>query len=123
MSIIRKNLVEHYNWGDKCDGWHMLKTEGLSVIEERMPAGTAETMHYHEHAQQFFFILKGEAVFEKEGKQFEVKAKQGFVIKPLEKHRILNNSKEDLEFLVISEPLAHGDRIEVTSSNLNTSKR
>mgnify|MGYP006207291555 FL=1 len=56
MSIIRKNLVEHYNWGDKCDGWHMLKTEGLSVIEERMPAGTAETMHYHEHAQQFFFM-------------------------------------------------------------------
>jgi hypothetical protein len=36
----------------------------LSVKQERMPAGTSEALHYHEHAQQFFFILKGTATFE-----------------------------------------------------------
>lgn len=113
MSIIRKNLVEHYTWGDQCDGWHLLKNMGLSVIEERMPAKTAERLHYHEKSEQFFYILKGEAIFEKEGKHYEVKAKQGFHVKPLEKHRISNLSNEDLEFIVISQPMALGDRIEL----------
>ena len=32
--------AEHYQWGNACDGWHLLKSETLSVIQEKMPAGT-----------------------------------------------------------------------------------
>jgi hypothetical protein len=32
--------AENYKWGNNCDGWHLLKSDSLSVIQERMPAGT-----------------------------------------------------------------------------------
>ena len=49
-----KEASEHYNWGNKCDAWKLLTTDQLSVIEERMPAGTEEMLHLHQKAQQFF---------------------------------------------------------------------
>ena len=59
--IVNKENAEHYYWGQNCDGWHLLKSDSLSVIQERMPAGTAESRHYHEKSQQLFFVLSGEA--------------------------------------------------------------
>src|ERR1700749_2717888 len=103
--------AEHYTWGSQCDGWHLLKSDTLSVIQERMPPGTCEQLHYHERAQQVFFILSGTATFEVEGEGKTVSANQSVHIKPGVKHRILNNSYEDLHFLVISEPKSHGDRV------------
>ncbi|MCD7978745.1 MAG: cupin domain-containing protein [Tannerellaceae bacterium] len=110
MSVKSVENAEHYMWGNHCEGWHLLKTDSLSIIQEKMPPHTAEALHLHTHAQQFFYILKGMAVFEVEGEWVEVKEKQGFHIEPNQKHRILNNTDNDLEFLVISEPKSHGDR-------------
>jgi mannose-6-phosphate isomerase-like protein (cupin superfamily) len=113
MSIVSKNNpLQHYQWGDDCDGWVLADTETLSVKQERMPAGTAEALHYHNHSQQFFFILKGTAVFELEGESFTVEAGQGFHIKAGEKHRIINNTAEDLEFILSSQPSTNNDRIQ-----------
>lgn len=36
MKISKAN-AEHYLWGGDCDGWHLVKSQGLSVIHERMP--------------------------------------------------------------------------------------
>lgn len=55
--IKNQTNAEHYIWGAHCEGWHLVKTDDLSIIQERMPPGTAEKRHYHQHAQQFFFIL------------------------------------------------------------------
>lgn len=103
---------EHYKWGDHCDGWHLLKTNTLSVIQEKMPAGTSERLHYHVHAQQLFYILAGTATFEIEGSANIVEAGESFHIEKGRKHSIANRGSNPLEFLVISEPKAHGDRIE-----------
>lgn len=111
--MISINNSEHYTWGNNCDGWHLLKNEKLSIIEEKMPPGTSETLHYHERAQQFFYILKGKATFELDGITTEVGAGEGMHISPRQQHRILNNSPEDLHFLVVSEPKAHGDRTNI----------
>lgn len=59
--ISREN-APHYIWGDHCDGWHLLKECNLSVIEERMPSGTGEVRHFHRKAQQFFYVLSGQAI-------------------------------------------------------------
>lgn len=48
---------EHYVWGGDCDGWHYLKSDALSVIKERVPAGRSEIRHFHKFAEQFFYIL------------------------------------------------------------------
>lgn len=105
------NNSKHYNWGNLCDGWHLVDSPTLSVIREKMPSGTSENLHFHNHAQQFFFILSGTANFEVEDEMFEVHEGQGFHVLPKKKHRILNNTDKALEFIVISEPKSHGDRI------------
>ena len=110
MTISTAN-TEHYTWGGNCDGWHLLKSDTLSVIQERMPAGTEENLHYHQRAQQVFYILSGTAVFESEGKTFEVHSMQAFHVQPNMAHKIKNAGPDDLHFLVISEPKAHGDRV------------
>lgn len=109
--ITSTENAEHYTWGDNCDGWPLLRSDRLSVIQERMPPGTAEQLHYHELAQQVFYILSGTATFEIEGEVRTVAAGQSIHIQPKSKHRILNNGDIDLHFLVISEPKTLGDRV------------
>jgi mannose-6-phosphate isomerase-like protein (cupin superfamily) len=109
--IISTDNAEHYNWGNQCDGWHLLRTDSLSVIQERMPPATSEQLHYHEHTQQVFYILSGMATFEVEGEIKTVHPNQSIHVPKSNKHRILNNGDTDLHFLVISEPKSHGDRV------------
>ena len=67
MQVLNKHTaLHHYKWGNNCDGWVLADTETLSVKQELMPMHTAESLHYHKKAQQFFFILKGIATFEVE---------------------------------------------------------
>jgi len=108
---VSHNTAEHYTWGDGCDGWHLAKDESLSVIEEQMPAGASEVLHYHERALQFFFILSGEAVMEVDDCNIRMVAREGLSIRPGVPHRIRNESKEPVQFLVISQPPSHGDRV------------
>jgi len=69
---IRRASAEHYTWGSNCDGWHLVKDAKLSVIQEQMPPGTAEVLHYHGEAQQFFYLLSGEAELEVEGRHLRL---------------------------------------------------
>lgn len=110
---VSRATAEHYTWGDQCDGWHMVKDKELSVIEEQMPAGACEVLHYHGQAQQFFFVLSGEAVMEVDGCEIRLAAREGSRILPGVPHRIRNESREPVQFLVISQPPSHGDRVVV----------
>ncbi len=56
---VSSSNAMHYSWGSNCDGWHLLKREDISVIQERVPQEAKETMHYHERSRQFFHILEG----------------------------------------------------------------
>jgi mannose-6-phosphate isomerase-like protein (cupin superfamily) len=103
---------EHYVWGDACDGWHLLKTPGLSVIQERVPPGQGEVRHVHQQAQQFFFVLSGEATMELAEKKVVIGPRQGISVAPGTPHRLRNEGNGDLAFLVISSPPSHGDRVD-----------
>ena len=67
----------HYLWGFNCDGWHLVRTPEISVIQERMPPGASEARHLHHHARQFFFVLQGEAILEVDGVEHRLTAQQG----------------------------------------------
>jgi mannose-6-phosphate isomerase-like protein (cupin superfamily) len=108
---ISRATAEHYTWGDQCDGWHLVKDDRLSVIEEQMPAGTTEVRHYHVSSQQFFFVLSGEAVMEVDGCEMRLAACEGLHIPAGVPHQIRNESKDPVHFLVISQPSSHGDRV------------
>lgn len=110
MKISKAN-GEHYKWGSDCDGWHLVKNSDLSVIHERMPAGTAEVRHYHQKARQFFFVLSGVATMEVDGETIQIAAHEGIEIAPGVPHQMRNDSSGEIEFLVISQPTTRGDRI------------
>lgn len=110
ISLISKSAAEHYVWGKSCDGWHLVKNPELSVIQERMPAGAAEVRHFHHRAQQFFYILTGEAVMEVDGRPMALAAGEGIWIPAGSSHQMKNESDDEVHFLVISQPPSHGDR-------------
>ena len=102
--------AEHYRWGQACDGWHLLKSAGLSIIQERVPPECGEQRHFHHHAEQFFYILSGVASIDIAGETLEVHPQQGVHIAAGEPHALQNKGEQDIEFLVISSPPSHGDK-------------
>lgn len=104
---------EQYQWGQNCEGWHLLKSDDLSVIQECMPKDTAEVLHYHRKAQQVFYILSGEATFEINGETQTVSANESIHVPSNTLHKISNRQEEYLSFLLVSQPKAQGDRVEI----------
>jgi mannose-6-phosphate isomerase-like protein (cupin superfamily) len=115
-TMISRVNAEHYVWGQQSDGWRLVRDPKLSVIEEQMQLETSEALHYHEVAQQFFYMLSGEAVMEIDGRDLRLAAGEGVHVPPGALHRIRNESQGPIRFLVISQPPSHGDRVVVETS-------
>ena len=109
--VVSIENAEHYIWGEICDGWHLLKRDDMSIIQERVPAGGAEVMHYHNTARQFFYIIEGEGTMVFDDREVVLGKGQGLEIQPQVKHQFKNQSNEDVHFLVISVPSTRGDRV------------
>jgi mannose-6-phosphate isomerase-like protein (cupin superfamily) len=109
--MSRSNCLSQYTWGDDCYGWNFVDTDALSVKQELMPPDTREQLHYHEVANQFFFILKGRALFTIDGKEQVLMQNEGIEIKAGQQHFISNKNDTDLEFILYSSPSAKNDRI------------
>ncbi|HET6553109.1 MAG TPA: cupin domain-containing protein [Dyella sp.] len=112
MGAVSAGNAEHYTWGQGCDGWHLLAGADLSVIEERMPGGTAEVRHWHARARQFFYVLEGELTLELDGVTLRMQAGHGLHVPPGAPHQVRNDRVADVRMLVVSSPRSHGDRTE-----------
>ena len=115
MGPISATEARHYVWGNACEGWHLVASGGLSVIQERMPPGTSEVRHQHRAARQFFFVLRGRLTMECAGVTHVLSAHTGLEVPPLTPHRVFNDSDQPVEFLVISQPPSQQDREGVPS--------
>jgi mannose-6-phosphate isomerase-like protein (cupin superfamily) len=115
-SVSSTKTAEHYAWGEGCEAWHLVKNSQMSIIQEAMPPGISEVQHYHSRAQQFFYMLAGEAVMEISGKETHICAGEGLHVEPGVPHRIMNQSDKPIQFLVISQPESHGDRTLVSET-------
>ena len=109
-TLVSTASAEHYTWGAGCDGWHLVRTAALSVIQERMPPDTAEVRHWHVRARQFFYVLDGQLEVEVEGAVHRLSAGVGLEIAPGAAHQVCNRGAHEAVFLVISQPPSHGDR-------------
>ena len=106
----KANPLNHYKWGDNCDGWNFVNRADAAIKQELMPPQTTEKLHFHTHAEQFFFILRGQATFLIEGEHFNVESNTGLQIRAGQKHKIMNLSGVDLEFILFSYPSTKNDR-------------
>lgn len=104
--------AEHYTWGGTCDGWFLVRTPGLHIIEERMPPGASERVHHHQQARQFFYVLEGELTMVLGTGEFVMRPGEGLEIAPGEVHQAVNRGPQPVRFLVTSQPPSHGDRID-----------
>ena len=111
MSVVSAENAEHYTWGSGCDGWHFVKNPNLGVIRKRVPSGCSEVRHYHEKAEQFFYVISGRATLETDGVINEIRPDSGVHVPAGVPHRLSNQGEEDLVFIVISTPHSHGDRV------------
>lgn len=111
--IASKSTSVHYTWASVCDGWKLVDTPNLSVIQERMPSSTQETRHKHLRVRQFFYVLRGELTLEVDGDINKLGPQQGLEISPGQAHQARNESASDVEFLVISDGISREDREEV----------
>lgn len=105
------NNTPSYTWGNNCKGWPLAEDQSLRVIEEEMPPGTEEQLHYHEKAAQVFYILKGEAEFQVGEETILAAQGESLQIPAGHPHKISNKSNQNIRFLVISAPTTNGDRI------------
>lgn len=110
--IVNRASATHYSWGDGCDGWMLAPGRELSVIEERMPPGTAENPHHHELARQFFYVLEGTFTMVLAGERHTLQPGDGIEIAPGVIHQARNDSTADVRFLVASSPTTRGDRVD-----------
>jgi len=110
--VIARSSARHYRWGAGCDGWHLVATDNLSIIEEQMPPGAAEVRHHHQKAQQFFYVLSGVLSIELANEEIDLLPRHGLEIAPATPHRVFNRADVPAEFIVISSPPSHGDRME-----------
>ena len=109
-SLISTSNAEHYLWGNGDDGWYLLRRDEISVIQERVAAGGAEVMHYHNVSRQFFLVLNGEGTLVFDDSEVTLRKGDGLEVPPGARHQFLNRSGADVDFLVISVPPSHGDR-------------
>jgi len=109
--VSTKRPVTHYRWGGNCEAWTLLENKDLTVKHEKMPPGSEELLHYHNRAQQFFYILNGKAIIEIDDVVLILHSGDGIQIEPGRRHRIMNKETEEvLEFLVCSQPSTADDR-------------
>jgi quercetin dioxygenase-like cupin family protein len=75
-----------------------------------MPPHTAEQWHTHDYAQQFFYVLEGQATMRTPAGEVVLPTGSGVQIAPGTPHQLANPDSQDLRFLVVSAPSTRGDR-------------
>ena len=73
--------ADHYVWDEVSDGWRLLDSAGLPVIEERAPVGAGEEWHVYDRATQFY-VLEGTAQLQTVDGIVDLVARRGFEIPP-----------------------------------------
>jgi mannose-6-phosphate isomerase-like protein (cupin superfamily) len=107
---VCRSLANHYDWGNTCDGWVLSSHPDLLVIEEHVPAGESKEWHVHGHAQQFFYVVAGEAQLHTSFGVTHPSERSGIPVPAALAHRFVNAGTSDVAFLVVSAPSTVGDR-------------
>ncbi|HEY6169104.1 MAG TPA: cupin domain-containing protein [Verrucomicrobiae bacterium] len=92
-----------------------------SLAEARVPVGGSTMEHYHEKAEEIYFITHGAGRMRIEGELRDVRAGDAVAILPGKKHKLWNTGDETLRLLCCCAPCyEHSDTIITESWRLRT---
>ncbi len=77
-----------------------------------MPPGAVEQRHRPALARQFFYVLDYEAAMELEGARHGLDRGVGLHVPPGAAHRMSNEGRGNMRFLVVPAPKIHGNHID-----------
>ena len=69
-----------------------------------IPAFCSSRLHYHLEAEETFYFIKGKGSMIVDERTFTVNSGDTVLISPQERHHIVNNSQNELEFIVVCAP-------------------
>lgn len=79
-----------------------------------MPPGGATQEHYHPHAEEIYYLLKGQGKMKLEGELRDVVPGDAIAIPPGKRHKIWNTGSKPLVFLCCCAPCyEHSDTVMV----------
>lgn len=112
---ISTQNAPHFIWGNQCecDGWWLKNTGKFTVISESMPPNSTEKKHYHNITEQFFYCLSGELSIQVGKQEYTLLEHDGLGIAAAQEHKVHNKSNKIVQFLVISSPNLHEDRVDL----------
>ena len=55
--VISIENAEHYIWGEINDGWHLLKRDDMSVIQERVPPQVKHQFKNNSKTEVHFLVI------------------------------------------------------------------
>lgn len=70
----------------------------------RMPPGSANTLHKHIRAEEFYFVLEGVGRIRVNGKTLTVPRYGGLLVGPAELRQVFNDTDEETLWLVVGAP-------------------
>jgi putative monooxygenase len=71
-----------------------------------IPPGDKISEHYHPYSEEFVYLVKGTMIARLDGTPHEMKAGQGLFIPINQRHRFMNEGKEDVSIVFHLCPLA-----------------
>ena len=75
-----------------------------SLAQITIAPGKASSPHFHEHSEESYFILSGEASLEIDHQKISLLPGEAILIEPYEVHKISNQSNQDLVFIAVCVP-------------------
>jgi len=124
MKVVRKEEVPealvaplgeliYEFFGPPADQGGSLKHSLAYVV---IPPGKLSPKHYHESAEESYFMLKGTARMIMDDKEFTISKGQALLVMPGEVHQIFNDSDSDVELIVTCAPAWTPDDFHILDS-------
>lgn len=70
----------------------------------RLPPGSANTLHKHPRAEEFFFVLEGTGRMRVDGEALTVPKHGGVWVRPVALRQVLNDTADDTLWLIVGAP-------------------
>ncbi len=109
MEVVNRNRVKPFITKDTAVIREILaprnsSLRNQSLAEAKVAPGRVTEEHYHQDAEEIYYILRGRGRMRLEGKMREVKAGDGIAIPPGSRHQIENIGTGDLVLLCCCAP-------------------